>query len=314
MVAQERKLADFKAKYGNSLPEMQQHNLSGIDRAQHDLEDTEREILVAEEKESQLQLQLNDLSPSLVGAVSDWRTQLAKLRADLADAQLKYTPEHPEVKRLNRAIAEMAAKGGATAQVSGQAPDNPEYLAVQSQLQAARRTLASLRADESRERGAIAAYERGLSTEPNVEREYTQLTRDYANSRSAYEDLQAKMKNAALARTMEAEEKGEKFALLHAPTRPGHPHFPNRLGIILLGLVLGVATAFATMAAVDAADPTVRGTADLHETAGEMALIGAVPLLFTPRDVRLRRLHWASAIGAFAIASVLVAATVYLKG
>ena len=313
MVEQERKLADFKAKFGNSLPEMQQHNLSGIDRSQHDLEDTQREILVAEEKESQLQLQLNDLNPSLVAAVSDWRTQLAKLRAELADAQLKYTPEHPEVKRLNRAIADMAAKGAAGAQVSGQAADNPEYLGVQSQLQAARRTLATLRADEARERGAISTYEKGLSTEPNVEREYTQLSRDYANSRSRYEDLQAKMKNAALARTMEAEDKGEKFALVRAPTRPGRPYFPNRLGIILLGLLLGAATAFVSVAAVDATDPTVRGTADLHEIAGGTALIGAVPGLLTRRDVRLRRLNWASAIGAFAIASGVVAATVYLR-
>jgi polysaccharide biosynthesis transport protein len=312
MVEEESRLAEFKAKHETALPEMQQHNLSGIDRAQHDLEETQRELVVTEEKESQLQLQLNDLSPSLTSAVSDWRTQLAKLRAELAEAQQKYTPEHPEVKRLNRAIAEMSARGAASTQGNGQAPDNPEYLSVQSQLLATRRSLATMRSEEARARAAIARYESGLSTEPNVEREYTQLARDYANSRARYEDLQAKMKNAALARSMEAEEKGEKFALVRAPTAPNRPHFPNRLGIILLGLVLGIAIAFVCVAVADATDPTVRGTADLHEITG-VAMIGAIPELLNPHDVRLRKLRWGSAIAAFMVASVLVAATVVLK-
>ena len=54
-----------------------------------------------------------------------------------------------------------------------------------------------------------------------------------------YEDLQAKMKNAALARTMEQEERGERFTLLQAPTPPQKLYSPNRLGIILLGMVSG---------------------------------------------------------------------------
>jgi polysaccharide biosynthesis transport protein len=311
MIEQEQKLAQFKGKYGNSLPEMQQHNLSEIDRAQHDLEEAQRELLVAEEKESQLQLQLNGLSPSMIAAVSDWRTQLAKLHSELADAELKYTPEHPEVKRLRRAVAEMTTKGQASLQTSAQAPDNPEYLAVKAQLDSARRSLATLRAEEGRARNAIATYEKGLSTEPNVEREFTQLQREYDNSRSRYEDLQTKMKNAALARTMEAQDRGERFALLHAPTPPKRPYYPNRLGIVLLGLVLGLGLAFGCVTIVDATDPTVRGTADLQEITGVSA-IGVVPTLLNSRDMHQRRLRLGSAIAVFAIASAGVAVTVLL--
>ena len=311
MVEQESKLAEFKAKFGNSLPEMQQHNLSEIDRTQHDLDGTQRELLVAEEKESQLQLQLNDLSPTLAAGITDTRTELAKLRAELADAQLKYTPQHPEVKRLNRAIAEMAAKSSANMQQSGQTPDNPEYLSVASQLAAARREVNALHADEARERAAISNYEKGLSTEPNVERAFTQLTRDYDNSRARYEDLQAKMKNAALARTMEAQAKGEKFALIRRPSAPTRPFFPNRLGIILLGLVLSVVAALVTIAVVDSTDPTVRGTADLQDLGGE-TLLGSIPALLNPADTRRRKVQWASAITGYAVAIVVVAATVVL--
>ncbi len=313
MVEQEQKLARFKAQYGGSLPDRQQHNLSQVDRVQHDLEETERELLVAEEKESELQLQLNNLSPSLTSAVSDWRTQLAKLRSDLAAAELKYTPEHPEVKRLKRAIADMSAQETASVRPSiTQAPDNPDYLSVQSQLQAARRVTESLQAAAARERRSIAGYESGLSTEPNVEREYTQLQRDYDNAHGRYEDLQAKMKNAALARTMEQESRGERFTLLQAPVPPRKLYSPNRLGIILLGITLGFGIAFGCVTAVDAADPTVRGTADLQEMTG-MTALGTIPALSNPRDVIRRRIQWSSAIVAFAAAFVAVAVTVVLK-
>jgi uncharacterized protein involved in exopolysaccharide biosynthesis len=206
----------------------------------------------------------------------------------------------------------MTSKGAASLQTGAQAPDNPEYLAVKSQLDGVRRSLATLRAGEGHARNAIATYEKGLSTEPNVEREFTQLQREYDNSRSRYEDVQTKMKNAALARSMEAQDRGERFALLHAPTPPKRPFYPNRLGIILLGVVLGLGLAFGCVTIVDATDPTVRGTADLQELTGAAAL-GVVPTLLNPIDVRERRLRWGAAIAVFAIASLGVAFTVILK-
>ncbi len=312
MVAQEQKLSRFKATYGNSLPDRQQHNLLQIDREQRDLEETQRELLKAEERESELRLQLNNLSPSLKDSVSDWRTQLAKLRSDLAAAEEKYTPEHPEIKRLKRAIDEMVAKGSASLQPGGHAPDNPDYLAVQSQLHAAQRSVATLRSAEARERRDIEAYEAGLSTEPNVEREYTQLQRDYENARLRYEDIQAKMKNAALVRTMEQEERGERFTLLQGPVAPKKPYSPNRLGIILLGVILGFGVALGCVTAADAADPTVRGTADLQEIAGGPA-IGAIPVMLSPNDLQARKLRWSSALVLFASAIVVAGMLVLIR-
>jgi succinoglycan biosynthesis transport protein ExoP len=311
MVAMEQKLAQFKAAHSDALPDMQTRNLASRDRLEHDLEDFERQIIIAEEKESQLQLQLNNLSPSMTSAVSDWRLQLAKLRADLAVAQQKYTEAHPEVRRLKRAIAELAAQGNASIGPQGSPADNPEYLQVQSQLNSARRDIANLRANESRARSELSSYEHNLALTPNVEREYVQLVRDYENSRSRYEDLQTKMKNAALARTMENEARGERFSLLHAPTAPTAPYFPNRLGIILLGIVLGAGIAVATAAIVDASDPTVRGTSDLQAIM-DAPPIGAVPQLLNASDRRQRKWRWATAVVAFSAAAILMALTVVI--
>jgi protein tyrosine kinase modulator len=309
MVSMEQKLAGFKAQYGAALPEMQTHNLSRIDALQHDLETTQSEILVSQGKESQLQLQLNTISPSLTSSVGDWRVQLAKTRADLIDAQQKYTPAHPEVKRLQRAVADLQAQGSASMKVGTTAPDNPDYLLIKAQLDAAERELTSLRGMESRIRADMSTYERNLTTAPNVQREYTQLQRDYDNARTRYEDLQVKMKNAALAQTMETEQKGEKFTLLHNASVPDTPYFPNRLGIILLGVLLGCAFAFGAGALADASDPTVRGTSDLNALL-DAAPLGAIPRMLNPADRRKRKLTWASALAAYAAATALVALVV----
>jgi polysaccharide biosynthesis transport protein len=305
MMQMEQKLAGFRSQFGGALPEMQAHNLQRIDGLQHDLENTQRELLTAQDKESQLQLQLNTLTPSLASSVGDWKTNLAKTQSDLIDAEQRYTPEHPEVKRLKRALADLRSQGASGLKVGAATPDNPDYLAVRSQLDTATREVSGLRAQEAKERLDMAQYEKNMNTMPNVQREYTGLQRDYENSQQRYTDLQAKMKNAALAQKMESEARGEIFILLHNASVPETPYFPNRLGIILLGVVLGCGLAFGAAAMVDASDPSVRGSTDLSSLLGSAA-IGTIPRMLNPSDRRRMRFAWATAVLGYGAATALV--------
>jgi polysaccharide chain length determinant protein (PEP-CTERM system associated) len=309
MAGQEKQLAQFKAKYGDALPEAEGRNLAGEDRTRRDLDALQHDIIQAEQQEAQFQVQLSSISPSLVAAVSDWNKELAKTRGDLAEAEQKYTPEHPDVKRLRRAVADLLAKGAGGGSVNGAAPDNPDYLAVQSQLTGVRRQVASLRAQEAKARADLGAYEKNLATAPNVEREYISLSREHENAQNSYTDLQNKMKNAALAQTLETESRGERFTLLRPAVPPTKPYFPNRLGIILLGAVLGCGIAFGIAAAVDASDPTLRGNSDLQAIM-QTSAIGSIPNLLNPKDLWRRKLVWGSAIAGFTAATAFVAITV----
>jgi uncharacterized protein involved in exopolysaccharide biosynthesis len=309
MDGQERQLAQFKAKYGDALPEAEGRNQAGADRARRDIDTLQHDIIQAEQQESQLQLQLNSISPSLVAAVSDWSKELAKTRGELAEAEQKYTPEHPDVRRLRRAVADLLAKGAGGGSASGAAADNPDYLAVQSQLTGVRRQLGSLRAQEAKARSDLSVFEKNLSTAPNVEREYIQISREHENATNQYTDLQNKMKNAALAQTLETQARGERFTLLRSASAPSKPYFPNRLGIILLGAVLGCGIAFGVAAMADASDPTLRGNGDLQMIM-QTSAIGSIPKLLNPADLRRQRFVWGSAIAGFAAAAVFVAATV----
>lgn len=296
----EKRLSAFKAKYGEALPEAQGRNMLGLDRAQRDLDGVEAEVHAAEEREDLLRVQIEALSPSLTVAVADWRTELARLRAELALAEQKYTPEHPDVKRLRRAIAEIVAQGNAADRQQTGVPDNPEYLRVRSQLDSVRRELATLRARASRLRAEIGGYERALSTAPTVERDYVVIAREYENAQRRYQDVQDKIKAASLTQQLESEARGERFTLIREATRPTTPHAPNRIGVILLGLVLGlgVATLLAVMA--DASDPTVRSAEDLEAGFGALP-IGAIPPIPNAADERRRRFVWGSAAAAYAV-------------
>ena len=307
----EKKLAVFKAKYGEALPTAEGRNLSGLDRSTREAEALQREIVNAEQQEAMLQLQLNEISPSLTAAVGDWRTDLAKARAELAEAEQKYTPEHPDVRRLKRVIQDLVAQGAIQNRTAAAKPDNPDYLRIQSQLIGVQRMLAGLRASAARARANQSVYEANLKGAPNVEREYTQIVRDYDNAQNQYRDIQNKIKEAALAQSLEAEARGERFALMKAPVVPSKPYAPNRIAIILLGLMLGAIIAVAAVIISDSADQTVRGMDDLEDILNTTP-IGTVPKIFNRADTRHRRFVFGTVSAGFAVAAALVALTILI--
>ena len=307
----EKKLASFKARYGDALPTAQTRNLMGVDRAQRDLEDIERRMLVAEERESLLQVQLSELSPTLASAVGNWRTELSKLKGELALAEQKYTAEHPDVRRLRRAIAELTAKGGASdSTYSGQA-DNPEYLRISNQLAGARRELASLRGTASRLRSEMAGYESNIATAPTVESEYVQLVRQYENAQARYEDLQGKIKSASLAQELEAEAKGDRYVMIREPGVASRPFSPNRIGIVLIAMLAGGGVSLMFAVLRDAADPTVRSTHDL-DGIFDADPLAAIPLIETDGDVAARRRTYGTAAAAYGAAAVICGIAIFM--
>ena len=304
----ENKISEFKAKYGDALPDSRARNEGSLDRLQREVESTEAQIRVIEQQESLLKLQLAQVSPNLAATGTDVYAQLAALRAELAAAQQKYTPDHPDVKRLTRSIEALAAQaksgGGSTI-----APDNPEYLRIASELDTTRRNLAALRSSVQRSRSQVADYELRLSRAPTVERDYVQLERDREITRAQFSDIQTKLREAEIAKSLESESKGERYTVIRAASVPKSPFSPNRLGLLMLGILIGGALAIGIVLFRESADPTVRSIDDVTDVSN-LPLIGAIPTLWTDADRRRQRLVWASVSGVYAIAIVGVAISV----
>lgn len=308
----EQKIAQFKARHGDALPETQARNIAAIERVDRELREVETRIRGAEEKQALLNVQLSRLSPTLAGTVGNWRTELATLQAQLAEARVRYTPDHPDVKRLQRQIEALAAQIATQPDAAAITPDNPDYLAVQSQLEAVQRELAALRATAGRARYQISDYESRLSVAPAVEREYSELTRVRDVLLSQFKDIQAKLREADVARTLETEQMGSRFTQIRAPSIPKTPFEPNRLGIILLGIVLGGGLAAGLAAFAESSDPSVNSTRSLREIT-TIPVLAAIPVLVNEADRGRQRVWWTSYLSILVAAIVFVALTVLVN-
>lgn len=190
--------------------------------------------------------------------LQDAQTRLAALRAQ------GNTPDHPDVKRLERLVAGLsadAADGGAApdAAATKEQPDNPAYIQLQTQLEAARTERVSLerkRADLAKQ---VAMLEGRLASTPGVERDYMALARELDNAQLKYKEVRDKQMEAQLSQNLETERKGERFTLIDPPVAPEEPASPNRQLILVLGVVLGLSLATGLAALLEFTDSRIHG-------------------------------------------------------
>ena len=108
---------------------------------------------------------------------------------------------------------------------------------------------------------------------------------------------------------MEEDQMGEKFTILDRATLPKTPDKPNRLALVLLGVVLaaGAGLGFGSMA--EYLDHSVHRADELAEVAGQ-PVWAAIPYFETPEDVTRKRrknfLFAFSALGLLALGTGVV--------
>ena len=211
----------------------------------------------------------------------DLERQLEQARADLAASRERYGAEHPTVVRLLRQVSQLEeqlqnAPRSPAAPVRGDQPDNPAYIQIQANREAARTERASLVAQRLQLRARLADLEKRSAETPVIERDYSALMADLTSARQKHAEVQQKQMEAQLAANLETERKGERFTLIEPPLEPEKPASPNRGLILLLGLLLAVGTAVGVMAVLEALDTRIRGRDDL------IALLSVPPLAVIP--------------------------------
>jgi len=106
----EKKLAEFKEQYSESLPEMSAMNLTMLNRAETDLVNIEAELRAREERKFYLRSQLAQINPltnmrSATGqSILDPVSRLKALESEYASLSAKYSAEHPDIVKILREI------------------------------------------------------------------------------------------------------------------------------------------------------------------------------------------------------------------
>lgn len=200
-------------------------------------------------------------------------------RAQLAEARKKYAGDHPDVRRLQQTVANLEKQLRGTRDDPADfemKPDNPAYVALQTQLDGIEISLRAAQARRARAEKRIADYEARLVQTPSVEQEGLALQREYDAAMKKYREIKQNLMDANLAVELEEDQQGESFSLLQPAQLPGSPEQPNRKAFILLGLVLGIGGGIGYASIAEYMDRTVRGS---QSVAG---LLGAPPLAAIP--------------------------------
>jgi polysaccharide chain length determinant protein (PEP-CTERM system associated) len=268
----EASLAEFKEKHVNNLPELQQLNIQLMERNERELSNTVQQIRNLEERKIYLQSEMAQVSPttdiynSSGNRIMGTEDRLRALQTEYMALATRYTDDHPTLIKMKGEIEVLKKEFGANPSQKNKAQsDNPAYLQLQTQLQAAESELASLEIMKEDIKGKISDYEERLIKSPQVEREYRNLTRDYENALTKYQEVKAKQLEAQLAESLERERKGERFSLIEPPQLPEQPDKPNRLTILLLGFVFSFIGGIGNVVIRENLDQSVYGSKGVLE-------------------------------------------------
>jgi polysaccharide biosynthesis transport protein len=215
-----------------------------------------------------------------------------KTRAELIESREKYADNHPDVTRLKASLAslEEKLKRSISSSPMGFAlkPDNPAYIAIQTQLGTIAISLKAASEQRARAKQKLAEYEARIVQTPNVEQQGLALQREYDSTAKKYREIKEHLFGADIAVELEKEQKGERFSLLEAPDLPGSAEMPNRRAFLLLGIVLGLGSGVGYASIAEYMDRTVRGSMAIASVlrAPPLAVIPHIPIGDTVAESR----------------------------
>src|SRR5207245_2638432 len=188
-----------------------------------------------------MQSTYNEKYPDVVALKEQIRGLEAKIAQDAPAAAPAPAPTRP--------------KGGRELKA---APQNPYIVNLMQQLdQATVESKAST--DEIRGLNTqIAMYQRRIENTPRREQELSLITRDYETTRDLFRSLLSKREEAGIAADLEAKNKGERFRIIEGAGMPERPTGPNRLRLLMVGMVLALAAAAVAVVLAEQVDTSYR--------------------------------------------------------
>lgn len=244
----------------------------------------------------------------------DLQRQLAEAKTQLAAAREKYSADHPDVLRLERLSEHFAAKleeakSAPAKEPASIKPDNPAYIQIQAQREASNNERHSLLDKREQLKAQVVDFEKRLAATPEVEREYMAIAREMENNQLKYREVRQKQMEAQVAQNLEEDRKGERFTLIEPPLTPEKPASPNRMLLLVLGVMMALGGAVGIGALLEALDSTVRNRRDL-ELLVDVPPLAILPLIETKAQLalraRLRRYSFAGATAGLLIVVALV--------
>jgi len=286
LLEQEKKISEFKQHYIGSLPEQRDANLRMLDqlilqrqRITDELNDVEnRKIMIQQQlyQSTSLHPLAGEEQRSLPIGSLPARINTAKRR--LATLQNKYTDNHPDVISTKAELQNLMLqlKSGTT-EVQEEA-DSPFGNEIDQQVLSLNLEIKTIKNQDSIFKGKIATYQSRVEMAPKLEQQLASLTRDYQNTKTAYDELMRKHLDAQQAEKLEINQQGEQFKVLDPATPPHKPFKPDRLKILLMGFMLALGLGGGLVFLLEYLDQSFHSINELESYLG-LPVLASIPLV-----------------------------------
>lgn len=290
--AQEQAIGKFKTKHIGLLPEQMEANLRALDRLQVDLNATDELFNKQSDRLSLVEKSIKEYESSgstqtgpnaTHTSVDPLILRLRELEKLLTTLQAEYKESYPDIGHTKQEIAaikrQLVAKyGDPSEEKDAEAaktydPYLRELLRQRSEL---RLELTSVKERRRKLAEHIKAFENRVEQTPSREQELMILIRDYQNMQKNYQALLDKRLNAHVAENLEKRQKGEQFRVLDPANLPTRPEKPNRLMIMLLGLLGGCGLGVGAAIGLEQLNPTYKRREEIEMLPG-IRVLAAIP-------------------------------------
>lgn len=256
----------YKSEKGGVIAIDEAKLFEGISQAQQKLHEVEIQ-------RRQLEATRQDLSKGS----APLRVTLSNLQKQLEELQAKYTDNYPEIIRLKAEIESTKAQVN-----SGRAQTviTPELSKVEAQISA-------LRASEESLRRYIGTNQSLLRNIPSAKAGLEQLQIEKENQKNLYNQLVARHGQSEVGKQMEVQDKSMTFRVVDPAVRPVKPVSPNRLMIMLGGIVGGFGVAFGLLYLLDTMSSTMKSAEDVRKFG--VPVLAVIPQINDPKQQLLQR-------------------------
>ena len=322
----EAALKDFRETHMGELPDQLASNLMVLERLQQQLSDKQKSLRDEKNRlgslENQIQFAREQAAMTVTPPARPENkepTTLEGLKQQLADYKLRYTPQHPDVIRLQRKIEELEKESPPLSATSGddgssrpaggvglRATGRGVAADLITQRNSAAREIVAIRQELAALLDQVAVYQRRVEDTPKLEQELLSLKRDYDNTQKTYDSLLARKQEAEVAANMEHQQKGEQFRILDPARLPDKPQSPDMRKLFLICVMAGLGLGGGLIFLLEFLDKSVKKLESVPKKLG-IPLLVAVPKIDHPKDVRRRRLNDGFSIAAAVICTALLA-------
>lgn len=310
LIETERKVEEYKRQYSGELPEQRDANMQGLHNLEMQLQALTEALnrdrdhrLVVERQIADAETPSDAPPPSSAPPTQPQQTgpdglpigatlpqQLEAAQAALQGMQTRMTPQHPDIVRMKRVIAELQKKVDAEALARPvSAPGAPAITAAEvmkknrlaemkAEIEKIDKQIVAKSETEQRLRASMAQYQKQIEASPSRGSDLTELTRDYLTLQATYTSLLGKKEDSKVAANLERRQIGEQFKILDPARLPERPTSPNRPQLQSMGLMAGLAFGVALMGLVEYLDKTLKSEADVT-AALNLLVLATVPIL-----------------------------------